>query len=131
MMRSTLTAMTLAAILAGPVRAQEPPPPPPPEGLPAGPESKADRQKNNAAKLAGLVGFVRIHCADLRSDDTRFRSVLASLGVQVEDLEAGDLHLRSLAYTDIYARDIPANCERAVTNFGESGRTIPGLIAKR
>jgi hypothetical protein len=57
--------------------------------------------------------------------------VVTGLGVPFDDLEAGDLHLRALAYADVYARDIPANCTRAAENFGETGRTIPRLFAKR
>ncbi|MCJ2034337.1 hypothetical protein [Methylobacterium sp. J-068] len=129
-MRSTLTAVTLLGLLLGPARAQEPPPAPP-DGMPSGPVSPADRQRNNAAKLAGLIGFVRTHCPELSPDDARFRAVLARLGVPFDDLQAGDLHLRALAYAETYAKDVPANCARAVTNFGENGQTVPGLIAKR
>jgi hypothetical protein len=133
MIHPMLAAATIAGLLIGQAVAQEarPPAPPEPQPGPAAPETPADRQKNNAAKLAGLVAFVRIHCQDLRTDDARFRGVVTGLGVPFDDLEAGDLHLRALAYADVYARDIPANCTRAAENFGETGRTIPRLFAKR
>lgn len=127
-----LAAATLAGLMLGPALAQDTPPPMPdgPPPGPAAPESPAERKKNSAAKLAGLVAFVRIHCPELRPDEARFADVVRGLGVPAEDLEAGDLQLRARAYTEIYAKDIPSSCARAAENFGETGRTIPRLFAK-
>ena len=33
-------------------------------------------QRTNAAKLAGLVGFVNMACSDLRSDPVRFKAAI-------------------------------------------------------
>jgi len=133
MIQPILAAVTLVGLMLGPVQAQGPAPGPAmPEGAaPAAPPTQAERQKNNAAKIAGLVGFVRVHCPDLRPNDERFRSVVAGLGVRFEALEEGDLRLRALSYMEAYAKDIPASCARAEENFGKDGRTLPDLIAKR
>ncbi|GJD29957.1 hypothetical protein PMNALOAF_1199 [Methylobacterium adhaesivum] len=110
-----------------------------PQGSPPGatapgspePETKAERQRNSAAKLAGLLYFVQNACPDLQPDYTRFKDVVAGLGVSLDDLSAGDLLLRSRTYTEVYTKDTPANCARADTNFGPTGTTIPGLVVKR
>ena len=131
MIRQIATAVILGGFLLGPACAQDTPPEGPPPGGPTGPETKAERQKNNAAKLAGLLAFVKTHCADLRPNDDRFRGVVTGLGVSYDDLQSGDLDLRTRAYAEIYAKDIAANCTRAAENFGPGGRTIPDLVAKR
>lgn len=102
----------------------------------AGPESpapdpKVERQRNTAAKLAGLLLFVQNACPDLQPDYNRFKEVVAGLGVPLDDLSTGDLLLRSRAYTETYTKDTPANCSRADANFGPAGTTIPGLVVKR
>lgn len=113
----------LAAIfLANPATAQ---PAPSPE------ESKLERQKNNAAKLAGLAGFVDQSCPDAKADRDRLRSVVTRLGIDPAELDEGDLLMRTKTYVEIYQKDVAANCARAVQNFGETGTTIPGLIGKR
>lgn len=128
----SLTALVMAGLLVHPVFAQEEAPPEKPPGPPpTAAEAKAERQRNSAAKLAGLLAFVETHCRDLKPNTERLTSVVAGLGIAPDDLAQGDLNLRSRAYTEIYAKDIPANCARAIENFGEAGRTIPGLILKR
>ena len=123
-MKHTLTAALLAAFLATPLRAESVIDARPPD-------SRAERQKNNAAKLAGLVGFVRSSCPEAQADDERLKTIVLRLGIDPADLEQGDLALRVRAYADIYAKDVPANCGRAVENFGETGNTIPGLIRRK
>lgn len=128
----SLMPLIVAGVLAAPARAQEELPPEKPSGPPpSAAEVKAERQKNSAAKLAGLLAFVETYCRDLKPNTERLNSVVAGLGVAPDDLAQGDLNLRSRAYTEIYTKDISANCARAAENFGEAGRTIPGLIAKR
>ncbi|HEX8417977.1 MAG TPA: hypothetical protein VF641_10280 [Methylobacterium sp.] len=122
-MKHFLIAALLAASLTTPVGAE-------PEIDARPPDSKAERQKNNAAKLAGLVGFVRSSCPEARADDERLKAVVLRLGVDPADLEQGDLALRAKAYAEIYAKDVPANCARAIENFGETGTTMRGLIGK-
>ncbi len=132
MPKQALATMLLLALLGAPALAQPAPgdgPPPAPENRP--PETPAERQRNNAAKLAGLLGFVNQSCPDIQSDKERFKTVVAGLGVPYDDLAHGDLQLRARAYMEIYAKDTAASCARAVTNFGETGTTIPGLIIKR
>ncbi|NEU12685.1 hypothetical protein G3T14_11110 [Methylobacterium sp. BTF04] len=133
MPKQALAAMLLLAAMTLPVGAQSGPdggpPPPAPENPP--PETKADRQKNSAAKLAGLLFFVQNACPEVKPDYERFKTVVAGLGVALDDLSKGDLLLRSRAYTEIYTKDTPASCARAVANFGETGTTIPGLVVKR
>jgi len=95
------------------------------------PDAKAERQRNTAAKLAGLTYFVQNACPDLQPDYSRFKEVVAGLGVKLDDLSKGDLLLRSRTYTETYTKDTVANCSRAETNFGPSGTIIPGLVVKR
>ena len=123
-MKPSLIAALLAGFLATPVGAE-------PEIDVRPPDSKAERQKNNAAKLAGLVSFVRSSCPEVQVDDARLKTVVLRLGIDPADLEQGDLALRAKAYAEIYAKDIPANCARALENFGETGTAIPGLIGKK
>lgn len=114
----------LLAGLAAPVAAQPGPDEPPPD-------SKAERQKNNAAKLAGLVNFVKSSCPDARADDEKLKTVVQRLGIDPADLDQGDLFVRAKAYTEVYEKDVPGNCARAHQNFGETGTTIPGLIGRK
>ncbi|MGU3361917.1 hypothetical protein ACLBWX_16425 [Methylobacterium sp. M6A4_1b] len=128
----SLSALLLGGLLAHSARAQEEQPPEKPPGPPpSAAEARAERQKNSAAKLAGLLAFVETSCPDLKPNTERLNAVVSGLGVAPDDLAQGDLKLRSQAYTEIYGKDVPANCARAAENFGEAGRTIPGLIAKR
>lgn len=133
MSKPALAAMLLLTTLAAaPACAQPAPgdgPPPAPENPP--PETKADRQRNSAAKLAGLLGFVNTSCPEIQSDKERFKTVVERLGVPFDDLAHGDLQLRARAYMEIYAKDVADSCARAVANFGETGTTIPGLVVKR
>ena len=94
-------------------------------------EAKLERQKNNAAKLAGLAGFVDQSCPDSKADRDRLKSVVTRLGIDPAELDDGDLLMRTKTYVEIYQKDVAANCARAVQNFGESGTTIPSLIGKR
>lgn len=132
MRKQALAALLLLAATGFQVGAQPAPddgPPPAPENRP--PETKADRQRNSAAKLAGLLSFVQNACPELKPDYERFKTVVGRLGVALDDLSQGDLLLRSRAYTEIYTKDTAASCTRAAENFGETGTTIPGLIVKR
>lgn len=95
------------------------------------PDAKVERQRNTAAKLAGLLYFVQNACPDLQPEYNRFKEVVAGLGVTLADLSTGDLLLRSRTYTETYTKDTPANCSRADANFGPAGTTIPGLVVKR
>lgn len=130
-MRSILTAGLLVAALTAPALAQTAPPPEAAAPEPRPPETKAERQRNSAAKLAGLLYFVQNACPDLKPDYTRFKDVVAGLGVTLEDLSAGDLLLRSRTYTEVYTKDTPGSCARADANFGAAGTTIPNLVLKR
>lgn len=123
-MKNIPTAALLAGFLVSPLAAE-------PEIDARPPDSKAERQKNNAAKLAGLVGFVRSSCPEAQANDERLKAVVIRLGIDPADLERGDLALRAKAYAEIYAKDVPANCARAIESFGETGTTMPGLIGKR
>ena len=110
--------------------AQDGPPPGPPPGE-ARPDTPAERGRNNAAKLAGLVEFVAQSCPDLRTDDARFRRAVAGMGVDVQDLRQGELKVRSAGYAQIYGRDAADSCKRAVALFGEGGRVVPGVIVAK
>ncbi|MDR7036795.1 hypothetical protein J2X36_001537 [Methylobacterium sp. BE186] len=116
--------VALLGLLAGPLAAQEAPSEP-------GPPSKADRQRNNAAKLAGLAAFVDASCPGLKADPDKLEMAVTRLGIDPTELTQGDLHLRAKAYTEIYQKDAEASCQRAVETFGESGRAIPGLIIRK
>ena len=125
MVRGTVRGMILTGLfasLAAPLAAQEAPP---------GAPSPAERQRNNAAKLAGLVAFVDASCPDLRGDPDKLRMAVTRLGVDPAELNQGDLHLRAKAYTEIYQKDAEASCKRAVETFGEAGKAIPGLIVRK
>lgn len=95
------------------------------------PEARLERQKNNAAKLAGLAGFVDQSCPEMKPDRERLKAVVTRLGIDPAALDEGDLLMRTQTYIAIYRKDVPGNCARAVQNFGEAGTTLPGLIGKR
>lgn len=95
------------------------------------PEARAERQKNNAAKLAGLAGFVDLSCPEMKPDRERLKAVVTRLGIDPADLDEGDLLMRTKTYIEIYQKDVPTNCARAAENFGEAGKTLPGLIGRR
>lgn len=101
------------------VPAPEPVPPP------------IDARRNNAAKLAGLAGFVNLACPNLRSDPARLKQAVEAMGVDVPSLETGDLQLAAHAYIEAYHRDVAESCRRAEERFGPSGSLIPGLILPR
>lgn len=90
-----------------------------------------EAQRNNAAKIAGLVGFVNVSCPDLRSDQERFKAVLAGFGVTSEELDQGELMVRARSYVEAYRKDVPASCKRAVELFGRNGSVVPDLILPR
>ncbi|AWN42191.1 hypothetical protein [Methylobacterium durans] len=123
MTRGIIT-IALFSLLGSPLAAQEAPSEP-------GPPSQAERQRNNAAKLAGLVAFVDASCADLKSDPEKFQMAVTRLGVDPDELTRGDLQLRAKAYTEIYQKDTEASCSRAAETFGASGKAIPGLIVRK
>jgi len=133
-MKILSTACLFAVIVATSAWAQTTPEvSPPAAAAPEGPapDAKVERQRNSAAKLAGLLYFVQNACPDLQPDYNRFKEVVAGLGVPLNDLSAGDLLLRSRTYTETYTKDTPANCSKADANFGPAGTTIPGLVVKR
>ena len=88
-------------------------------------------EKRNAAKLAGLVGFVNVHCSALKSDAERFKSAIRSMGVDPAEIDRDALMLQARAYLGAYEKDVPANCEKAVELFGQKGRIIPGIFVPR
>lgn len=114
----------LLANLVLPLAAQPAPDAPPP------PDTREERQRNSAAKLAGLLRFVAASCPELKPNTPMFRTVVTRLGVDPDDLAGGELVLRVKAYAEIYERDVPGNCAKATANFGEAGTTMPGLIGK-
>lgn len=128
----SLTALVVVGALTGHASAQDASPPERPPGPPpTAAEAKAEQQKNSAAKLAGLLAFVVASCPDVRPNTERFKAVVSGLGVAYDDLASGELRIRAQAYTEVYSKDIAANCTRATENFGPNGRTIPDLIVKR
>ena len=92
------------------------------------PAGNLDSKKNNAAKIAGLVGFVNVSCDALRTDPERFKDVIGSMGVTLTDLDQGELMLKARSYLDAYRQDIPASCKRATELFGPDGKVVPGLV---
>lgn len=123
----------LAAMPSPRAHAQEGPPdlpqgPPPGE---ARPETPAERGRNNAAKLAGLVEFVARSCPEMQPDYDRFARAVAAMGVDPEDLRQGELKVRAAGYTQIYGKDAAESCTRAAAMFGETGKVIPGMIVRK
>ncbi|WP_342165617.1 hypothetical protein [Methylobacterium sp. SD21] len=88
-------------------------------------------EKRNAAKLAGLVGFVNLHCSALKSDAERFKGAVRSMGVDPAEIDRDALMLQARAYLAAYEKDVPANCGKAAELFGEKGRIIPGIFLPR
>lgn len=141
-MKLALIAAGLALGLVAPLAAQtpgqapEPKPTAPAQAAPStAPEAPADpraeRQRNTAAKLAGMIRFVDASCPDAQPDYDRFKQAIAAMGVDIKELESGPLMATSLGYSQAYDKDKDESCKRALENFGENGRTLPGLIAKK
>lgn len=145
-MKRILLAACLVAGMATPSPAENPPsqtgtaPAPaqaaPPEAgsdAPAAPgDPVKERQRNSAAKLGGMVTFVSESCPDAKPDFTRFKQVIAAMGVDIKDLEqGGPLMVRLASYVQAYQRDVAQSCKRALALFGPSGTAIPGLIGPR
>ena len=138
-MKPILIAAALAGCLATPLAAQTPPGAPaaaepgapPPAGEAPKPETLQQRQERSATKLAGLVIFVTNSCPEAQPDYDRFKTVITAMGVKVDDLSQGLLAVRSAEYTQAYQKEPVESCRRAFENFGEGGRVIPGLIARR
>jgi hypothetical protein len=138
-MKRILLAAALTTFLVHPSAAQPAPAGPAQEGsapegsAPKGPapDPKTERQRNGAAKLAGLVAFVDASCPEAKGDPERLRIAVTRLGVDPRELTEGELSLRAKVYTEIYQKDVPANCKRAIETFGEAGTTIPGLVVRK
>ena len=124
-MKQILIASLLMGSLTLPLAAQPAPDAPPP------PDTKEERQKNTAAKLAGLLQFVSASCPESKPNYETFKTVVRGLGIEPDALAGGELILRVKAYADVYGKDVPANCAKAVANFGETGTIIPGLVVKK
>ncbi|MGU3662996.1 hypothetical protein ACLBX9_02210 [Methylobacterium sp. A49B] len=87
--------------------------------------------KRNAAKIAGLVGFVNVHCGQLRTDSDRFKRAVQALGVDPAELDRDALLLEARSYLAAYEKDVPSSCQRADDLFGPGGKVIPGLFLPR
>lgn len=94
-------------------------------------DPKLERQRNSAAKLAGMVRFVDASCPEAKPDYDKFKGVIAAMGVDIKDLENGELMMRSLRYTEAYGKETADSCKRALEHFGEAGTTIPNLIVRK
>lgn len=90
-----------------------------------------DPRRNQAAKLAGLAGFVNLECPGLRSDPARLKQSVEAMGVDAANLEQGELLLAANAYIEAYRRDVPASCRKAEAMFGPAGSIIPGMVVPR
>ncbi|MGU3328223.1 hypothetical protein [Methylobacterium sp. WL7] len=123
--RSLLPTTLVLAVLAAPALGQAPAEPP--AQAPAEPPANALK----AAKLAGLAGFVNVHCPALRTDGDRFKSVVQAMGVDPADLERDTLLLQARAYLAVYEKDVPASCARADEMFGRTGKVVPGVFVPR
>ncbi|CAA2099208.1 hypothetical protein MBUL_00031 [Methylobacterium bullatum] len=124
-MKQIVLASLLMGSLTLPLAAQPGPDAPPP------PDTKEERQKNNAAKLAGLLQFVSASCPESKPNYETFKTVVRGLGIEPDALAGGELILRVKTYADVYGKDVPTNCAKAIANFGESGTIIPGLVVKQ
>lgn len=96
----------------------------PPKDIP----SKEALQRKTALKLAGLATFVTEACRDLNLNPDRFKAAVTSLGVTPDELAQKELQLDYLRYTMAYKQNVKANCERARTEFGPNGKTLPDLF---
>lgn len=124
-MKQILLASLLFGSLTLPLAAQPAP------DAPGPPDTKEERQKNTAAKLAGLLQFVSASCPEAKPNYETFKTVVRSLGLEPDALAGGELILRVKAYADVYSQDVPANCAKALENFGANGKTLPGLVVKQ
>jgi hypothetical protein len=88
-------------------------------------------EKRNAAKLAGLVGFVNLHCSALKSDAERFKGAIRSMGVDPAQIDRDAPMLQARASLAAYEKDVPASCGKPVELFGQKGRIIPGIFLTR
>ena len=91
----------------------------------------AEAGRINAAKLAGLAGFVNLECPTLRSDPARLRQAVEAMGGDVAALETGELLMAAGSYIEAYRRDVPASCRGAEERFGPSGSLIPAPSFRR
>jgi hypothetical protein len=98
-------------------------PPPASGGVEAAPENT-----DKALKIAGLVAFVANSCPNLVPDYDRFKAVISTLGLEVEELSKNELQLKYLNYAAIYQKDIPGGCEKAQSLFGDGGTMLKGLF---
>jgi hypothetical protein len=103
---------------------------PAPSAEPQG-DPRVERQRKGAAKLAGMIRFVDVECHDATPNYVRFKQVIAAMGVDIKDLEQGPLMVESLGYSEAYKKNTAESCKRAFEHFGESGTTVPGLIAHK
>ncbi|MGU3539860.1 hypothetical protein [Methylobacterium sp. A54F] len=117
MHRHTLLWATILCLGTATLRAQEAP------DIPT--------SKRNAAKLAGLVGFVNLHCEKLRTDQDRFKGAVQAMGVDPAELDRDVLLLQARSYLAAYQQDVPGSCTRAQDLFGQSGTIIPGVFSPR
>ncbi|KAB1074455.1 hypothetical protein [Methylobacterium planeticum] len=97
-------------------------------GAEAEPGKSSSDPRNGAAKLAGLVGFVNTSCPDLRSNQNLFKTAIERMGVNLDELERGELLLRARSYLEAYRKDVPASCTRAAELFGPNGTILPNIV---
>lgn len=103
-------------------------------GLPAaaqGPMPELTPTQTQAAKLAGLAGFVNLSCPEIRTEKDRFRAAIEAMRINPADLEQGALRLSAESYIMAYQKDVPASCRQAGELFGQNGRLIPGVFVAR
>ncbi|MBZ4180043.1 hypothetical protein, partial [Escherichia fergusonii] len=76
-----LVAAFALTLTGTPSRAQEPPQLPP--------------SQRDAARLAGLAGFVNLSCDRPRTDQDRFKGAIQAMGVDPKDMDGGALMLQA------------------------------------
>lgn len=101
------------------------------QGVQGGEATDIPAPKRNAAKLAGLAGFVNLNCEKLRTDQDRFKGAIQSMGVDPAELDRDALLLQARSYLAAYQKDVPGSCQKAEELFGRSGRIIPGVFLAR
>lgn len=101
------------------------------QGVQGGEAPDIPAPKRNAAKLAGLAGFVNLNCDKLRTDQDRFKGAIQSMGVDPAELDRDALLLQARTYLIAYQKDVPGSCQKADELFGRSGRVIPGVFLAR
>lgn len=101
------------------------------QGVQGGEAPDIPAPKRNAAKLAGLAGFVNLNCEKLRTDQDRFKGAIQSMGVDPAELDRDALLLQARSYLAAYQKDVPGSCQKADELFGRSGRIIPGVFLAR